>query len=589
MTTDQHLNHMEHAGLIRLAQISPELEYLFRHGLIQDAAYGLIMKGQRQELHAAVGRALEDLYPDRRDELSPVLAHHFDQAGEHERALHYLTLAGDQAASRYAHTEAVRHYRRAIDIAGQAQAGPEIFRHLYLQQGRTHQLSGNHEDALTTYLGLELVARERGDKHLELDALIAQATLYASMTQLQNTEEAVRLSNQALEIAREVGDEPAQSKILWNLSLSQWNVMKLPEALGYAEQSLSIARRLNLREQMAYNLHDLGRFQYLARRRDESFVTQSEAEALWREQGNLPMLTDSLSLKAMLHYDAGNRADTRAATEEAMQISQSIGNWWGQAMCYQQLNRLSLDSGELGAALKASKDGAFAADQAGFALGSVTHRGRLIGLYTYINQPSLAETAFMEALQFASESRVIQGVIGLMQGLNALRNGDPAPARAVLQASELWPHAGPISQPSLVDLSRAQLAFELGDYERVAAITQQLALTPSLQLGHCDISQLARFKADALRAVGRFDEAREALDIALALVSDDNARFQRWEALATLARLAEASGDALAAESHRAQARAEIDYLAARIGNPEFETSFLARPDVTALLATSDK
>ena len=78
MTLAAHLNTLESTGLVHLAQTLPELEYLFRHALIQDAAYRSLVKADRRALHRAVGEMLERAYPDRIDELAPLLARHFD-------------------------------------------------------------------------------------------------------------------------------------------------------------------------------------------------------------------------------------------------------------------------------------------------------------------------------------------------------------------------------------------------------------------------------------------------------------------------------------------------------------------------------
>src|SRR5574341_2406558 len=96
------LTEIESAGLIRLAQVEPELEYLFRHGLVQDAAYESLLKQHRADLHGRVGAALESLYPDRREELAATLARHFDAAGESAKAAAYYQTAARHARSMYA-------------------------------------------------------------------------------------------------------------------------------------------------------------------------------------------------------------------------------------------------------------------------------------------------------------------------------------------------------------------------------------------------------------------------------------------------------------------------------------------------------
>jgi serine/threonine protein kinase/class 3 adenylate cyclase/tetratricopeptide (TPR) repeat protein len=110
-----HLNILESSGLIRLVAAQPELEYLFRHALVQDAAYDSLLRQDRARLHFAVGEALEQLFPGHLDELAAMLAHHFDQAGIHDKAVHYFSLAGDRARTGYANAEAIAFYRAAIN------------------------------------------------------------------------------------------------------------------------------------------------------------------------------------------------------------------------------------------------------------------------------------------------------------------------------------------------------------------------------------------------------------------------------------------------------------------------------------------
>ena len=89
--TDLQLDTLEARGLIRLASLQPELEYLFRHALLQDTAYESLLKQERRALHQVVGATLEELYPERVGELAAVLAMHFEQAGDTDKAVDYLT------------------------------------------------------------------------------------------------------------------------------------------------------------------------------------------------------------------------------------------------------------------------------------------------------------------------------------------------------------------------------------------------------------------------------------------------------------------------------------------------------------------
>ena len=124
MTTDTRVDVLEARGLIRLASIRPELEYLFRHGLVQDAAYTSLLKQERRELHGRVGTALEELYPDRAGELAPVLAMHFEQAGDAERAIEYYVAGAKHALEQYAIQEAFGAFDRAASLIAEEEAAP---------------------------------------------------------------------------------------------------------------------------------------------------------------------------------------------------------------------------------------------------------------------------------------------------------------------------------------------------------------------------------------------------------------------------------------------------------------------------------
>jgi tetratricopeptide (TPR) repeat protein len=113
VTVDTELDTLEAKGLVRVAAYQPELEYLFRHALVQDAAYESLLKQERRALHRTVGEALEQLYPERRGELAAVLAMHFELAGDAERAVRYAMEAATFALDRNAIVEAHGLYERA--------------------------------------------------------------------------------------------------------------------------------------------------------------------------------------------------------------------------------------------------------------------------------------------------------------------------------------------------------------------------------------------------------------------------------------------------------------------------------------------
>src|SRR5262249_41025989 len=104
--------------LILERRLYPELAYMFKHALTQDVAYDSLLVQRRRELHALVGRAIEELYADRLPEHYAILAHHFSKAEDWPRALDYLVKAAEQAAWASGLRQAVTLYGEALEAAG---------------------------------------------------------------------------------------------------------------------------------------------------------------------------------------------------------------------------------------------------------------------------------------------------------------------------------------------------------------------------------------------------------------------------------------------------------------------------------------
>ena len=94
--------------------VAPAATYLFKHALVKDAAYGSLLKSKRSQLHAQIANVLEQKFPGIAAVQPEVLAHHFEAASLHDRAVHYWKQAGQQALDRVALAEAVAHLTSAL-------------------------------------------------------------------------------------------------------------------------------------------------------------------------------------------------------------------------------------------------------------------------------------------------------------------------------------------------------------------------------------------------------------------------------------------------------------------------------------------
>jgi len=110
------LDRLIAAGLLFRQGLPPHANYLFKHALVQDAAYSTLLRAPRQKLHARIATVLEQQFPERTSVEPELLARHFAEAGQVEIAISYWLTAGHRAVERSADEEAVRHIRRGLEM-----------------------------------------------------------------------------------------------------------------------------------------------------------------------------------------------------------------------------------------------------------------------------------------------------------------------------------------------------------------------------------------------------------------------------------------------------------------------------------------
>jgi len=119
------VNQLTASGLVFSRGTAPEASYLFKHALVQDAAYGTQLRRTRQQLHARIAEVLETRFPDRVAREPEVLGRHFSEAQQPDRAAGYWLKAGRQSAERSANLEAIRHLSRALESLKMLPESPE--------------------------------------------------------------------------------------------------------------------------------------------------------------------------------------------------------------------------------------------------------------------------------------------------------------------------------------------------------------------------------------------------------------------------------------------------------------------------------
>jgi class 3 adenylate cyclase/predicted ATPase len=131
------LDRLITAGLLFRQGVPPNATYLFKHALVQDAAYGTLLREPRRSLHARVAQAIEDQFVEIVESRPEVLARHFSEAGLIEKAATLWAKAGQRSLERSALVEAIEQLTRGLDQYGllpktPARRGEQIKLQVYL-------------------------------------------------------------------------------------------------------------------------------------------------------------------------------------------------------------------------------------------------------------------------------------------------------------------------------------------------------------------------------------------------------------------------------------------------------------------------
>ncbi len=576
------LGRLLQLDLIQVASDGTERAYSFRHSLTREAAYNSILLRQRREFHRRVGETLAALFADRLDDYAATLAQHFHDA-EDPRAFSYHLRAGDNALRFYAIDEALLHYNHTIEVLPLTAPDDEQLGHLYLQRGRALELASQYSAAVANYVELEQLAVGRASRHLQLAGLMERAKVHATPNLEIDPALSRELAERALALARELGDHPAEARTHWLLLLALTRLGDLAAAQAHGEASLTLARRRNLREQIAYTLTNLADIVRFVGQLERIVPLRAEADQLWQELGNLPMRADNLVGLSFHHMLLGDQGQAISYAAQAQAISREAGNEWGQANSRMFLALAYLEPGHIAEAIVALEEGIALSEAAQHPAALIGTRSDLGYTYGFVGNMTHALSLLAEATSHAQGQLAVLRPLPLsLQALLYFQQGDVAAGEAALAQIENAPTMDSLFDEGWYSVAQMELALAQGKYKMTITISDvTTARLPTLGVNLL-ISDSLYAKARALIGLGQAAAAEQVLQQAQTAAKAVTSRRTLWQICALQSRLVAARGDLVAASELHQQAVAVINYITEHTPG-ELRASFLARPDVAAV------
>ena len=353
----------------------------FRRPALCEVAYEGLPFTLRRELHAIAARSLEQGQGHDVDADPAVLSLHFSRAGDHTRAWRYALVGAERAGARFAHADASRLYRRAIEAgkadgaeAGQlatawerlgeslAQVGeqgaaaeaftsarrlsdgdPIAEARLCFRHGRLRERSEMTGAVRWMRRGLRAVEHVRGR-----EARAWRARLIAELAWIRQRQrryrETERLCREALKEGKAIGEVRAQARACYTLD---WALFELgrPDEATYSARALEIYRELGDPDHEGNVLNNLGGFAYWRGRWQEAIELYRQAGACRQRAGNAADAAETDANVGEILSDQGRLEEAEAHLRRAHRVWSSTGHREGATFAQMLLGRLAARAG----------------------------------------------------------------------------------------------------------------------------------------------------------------------------------------------------------------------------------------------------
>jgi predicted ATPase len=300
---EMQLDKLIRAGLLFRHGVPPEANYLFKHSLVQDAAYSLLLREPRRRLHARIAETLESRFGEVAESNPEVLARHWGEAGNIETAAALWGKAGRRSAHRSALVEAIEQLRRALGMIATLPSTPAL-------------------------------RREEIKLQVELMTPLIHVSGYATQETRAAEERALIL----IEQAQALGEPPEDPLLLFSALYGSWaaNIVAFNGDMmrGLAHQFLGLAQKQSAIAPLMVGHRLMGLTLLHAGAIEEGRAHLDRAIALYDPAEHLPLATRfgqdvgaaSLSWRSIASWLLGYPDDALANAERALSVARESGH-----------------------------------------------------------------------------------------------------------------------------------------------------------------------------------------------------------------------------------------------------------------------
>jgi class 3 adenylate cyclase/predicted ATPase len=328
-TLQRELGRLVEAEIVYQRGMPPQATYVFKHALIQDAAYQSLLRSTRQGYHRRIAEVLVERFPEMIETQPELLAHHYTEAGLHEQAIAYWQQAGERAIVRSSNVEAIAHLTKGLALLKTLPETPARIKQdlaLHITLGRPLMATRGYaapevEDVFTR-------ARQLCH-HVEitpqlLPILFGLWQFYLHRGQLQT---AYEFAEQALSLAQNVSDPLPFPQAHQVLGVTLYYRGELPVARVHLEASLDLdaSTQQRARGLLYIGQGHIARVLWLLGYPDQALGWSRDALTLAQQSAHPFGMAFALNLAAVFHQFRREERCTQARAEAAISLAKEQG------------------------------------------------------------------------------------------------------------------------------------------------------------------------------------------------------------------------------------------------------------------------
>jgi class 3 adenylate cyclase/predicted ATPase len=241
-TLQSGLAQLVEAELLYQRGRPPRARYIFKHALVQDAAYASLLRSTRQQVHQQIAQVLETQYTGTVETQPELVAHHYTESDCHQKAAMYWHRAGECASGSSAYVEAVAHFQKGLDVLQplpETDERAELELPLQLGLGTSLIVSqGWTAPAVEhAYVRAYKLCQQLGEPPVLIRVLQELRRLYALRGDRGATQKARELGEQLLALAQRQNDSVLLQEAHWALGQTLYYLGELNATRRHLEQS----------------------------------------------------------------------------------------------------------------------------------------------------------------------------------------------------------------------------------------------------------------------------------------------------------------------------------------------------------------